>query len=69
MDLGRDGDLLATELAELPNVYARIEPHSARRCSRSCAPILPTRENEWRGVRVGVRDLEVYAPAGYYAVW
>jgi len=57
------------ELAELPNVYARIEAALRAQVLAFVRTDPATRDNEWRSVHVDVRDLEVYAPEGYYAAW
>jgi len=58
-------------LAELPDVYARIENALRAQFLAFVRTDAGTRENEWRGVQVSVEGegLEVFAPEGYYAPW
>ncbi|HYI12428.1 MAG TPA: VWA domain-containing protein [Thermoanaerobaculia bacterium] len=58
-------------LAELPDVYTRIEAALRAQILAFVRTDPGTRENEWRSVTVEVNgeDLEVYAPEGYYAAW
>lgn len=58
-------------LGELDRLYARIAA-SLRAQILAFVRVDPgTRENEWRPVKVEMkdRDVEVFAPEGYYAVW
>jgi Ca-activated chloride channel homolog len=58
-------------LAELPSVYARIEAALRAQILAFVRTDPAVSENEWRAIRVeiGGRDLEVFAPEGYYPVW
>ena len=56
---------------ELPGIYAQIEAALRTQMLAFVRTDPATRENEWRNVKVevGGRDVEVFAPAGYYAPW
>jgi VWFA-related protein len=58
-------------LAALPAVYATIQAALAAQILAYVRTDPATRENEWRSVQIEVagQDLDVYAPAGYYASW
>jgi VWFA-related protein len=58
-------------LAELPAVYARIEAALRAQVLAFIRTEPATKDNEWRSIRVEVegKDVEVFAPAGYYAAW
>jgi VWFA-related protein len=58
-------------LAELPAVYARIEAALRAQVLAFIRTEPATKDNEWRSIRVEVegQDVDVYAPAGYYAAW
>jgi VWFA-related protein len=58
-------------LSDLPGVYAEIEAALRAQVLAFIRTDAATRENEWRSVRVSVtgKDLQVYAPEGYYAAW
>jgi hypothetical protein len=60
-----------TDLAALPQVYARIATALRAQLLAFVRTDPATKENEWRSVRVEVegRDLDVFAPAGYCATW
>lgn len=60
-----------TSLAELPDVFARIEAALRAQLLVFVRTDPATRENDWRSVQVELagEDLEVHAPAGYYASW
>jgi Mg-chelatase subunit ChlD len=59
------------DLAQLPAIFARIEAALRAQVLVFVRTDPAKRENEWRSVNVEVegKDLEVHAPAGYYATW
>jgi Ca-activated chloride channel family protein len=58
-------------LAELPRVYQRIEAALRAQYLVFIRTDPAKRENEWRAIKVRVDDknVETFAPAGYYATW
>lgn len=58
-------------LAELPDVYARIEAALRAQILAFVRTDPATKENEWRNVRIEVegKDLDVFAPEGYSVPW
>lgn len=59
------------DLAQLPAIFARIEAALRAQVLVFIRTDPAKRENEWRNVNVEVsgENLEVHAPAGYYATW
>ena len=59
------------DLAQLPGIFSRIEAALRAQVLAVVRTDPAKKENEWRDVTVTVEgnDLEVHAPAGYYATW